>query len=501
MRSFGARRVAQMIVRAGIWDRLRAIKRTNPFAFWLFVAVSTAFLLYGQASTAADCPVIEQTPWPETQTNNAALNLSTMSGPVTSCSSTACSNWKNANIDGKPATAANIATAITTAASAIDASYSGPETFAYTTDFITSTTPDSVRIGIIATNRSRAIYIRVSVLEPATPCTPPPSGVDCSINAGKTTIMENVISKVGGYACSDGCKVFVNSQVVETGGPLVGTWVTIGEYRDEECTGDDGMTVGEPQDPDDLNEYCATTEGGQTFCVPKDKRNCGYYNDEWICPGAIPADNCVQTESGKRFCADGAPTPPVPDTGTPGVPATPEDRIKTAKTPDAATPAGQNTEPAVQQITNVYGAGQVAGSSRDGTVGGTGTGSGGTGTGTGSGGAVVKPPGEPGDEELEGDGDGGGTFSGPELSMDTPSFGVATAAFQESIAEGPLGQSLVGQSFSVAGAACPAPTIAGFGGSWDLDFHCELFESYRALFSALFLFGWMVLAARVFLSA
>lgn len=97
-------------------------------------------------------------------------------------------------------------------------------------------------------------------------------------------------------------------------------------------------------------------EGSQAeFCrakAPGDK-NCGYLNDQFVCIDAVDTDECAVFPDGGRICGASAPTPPVPDNGTAGTPATPTDTM-------------QVTTPAGDTITyNYFNGGTVAGSSRD----------------------------------------------------------------------------------------------------------------------------------------
>ena len=91
--------------------------------------------------------------------------------------------------------------------------------------------------------------------------------------------------------------------------------------------------------------------GGDLLCKdpddPNQGQNCGYFNDQYICLGAMPTGNCIFLGDGGMACDSTAGSPPAPDDGvTAGTPAP----------PDAQLSDGTNT-------TNLYNAGTVGGSS------------------------------------------------------------------------------------------------------------------------------------------
>ncbi|MEK6805320.1 MAG: hypothetical protein AABY95_01550 [Pseudomonadota bacterium] len=79
------------------------------------------------------------------------------------------------------------------------------------------------------------------------------------------------------------------------------------------------------------NNKCAASTSGTKVCIAN--KNCGTVNGEYKCLNTAPPENtCVQTETGRTVCARpiGAviASPPFPDNGTPGVPATPQATIE-----------------------------------------------------------------------------------------------------------------------------------------------------------------------------
>lgn len=243
----------------------------------------------------------------------------------------------------------------------------------------------------------------------------------------------------------------------------------------------------EPDAPEDKyeGEECITSSNGVEYCRGPQGENCGYYNDKLVCLGKTDPDECWVNADGSRFCGDSAPTPPVPDNGTRGTKAPPDDTVK------APGPTG------TENTYNYYNGGTVSGSNAQ-------SDSGANPNRPGS----VNPSTEPtpttcvGDNCAGGDGEGGDGEGGetPELE-EICTFGECAQGFMDDIAGGPIGAALNGASFSTAGGVCPTPSITGLGGSWELDGHCELIESGRGLIEALFMFSWIMACVRVFLSA
>lgn len=103
------------------------------------------------------------------------------------------------------------------------------------------------------------------------------------------------------------------------------------------------------------DERCVS-DGGVELCKSgsdETGRNCGYVNGEFSCLGSVETDGCDVFGDGSRVCGDAAPTPPVPDNGTPGVKALPDKAISVVGPTSVAT------------TINYYSGGTAAGSSRD----------------------------------------------------------------------------------------------------------------------------------------
>jgi len=98
-------------------------------------------------------------------------------------------------------------------------------------------------------------------------------------------------------------------------------------YAIYESTGQDCGTEGD-YDGQGADSTACSVVNGQTLCNKPGETNCGTVNGESVCLGDhpdAPADTgCKGLSGGGKNCGDQAPTPPAPDTGTPGVPAPPD---------------------------------------------------------------------------------------------------------------------------------------------------------------------------------
>lgn len=128
--------------------------------------------------------------------------------------------------------------------------------------------------------------------------------------------------------CLNGCKLRVSADAhnVHLPGSSADRRTAFAVYDGQTCG------VGTPQ-PETAPEKKNSdgTDGActadKTKCISLQKKNCGYVNGESRCVTAnqlTPEDPCTQTGSGAVFCRADAATPPKPDNGTPGQPATPD---------------------------------------------------------------------------------------------------------------------------------------------------------------------------------
>jgi len=88
-------------------------------------------------------------------------------------------------------------------------------------------------------------------------------------------------------------------------------------------------TEGDPLAPvaDNVDGGCVRNDAsGVTLCVKKDTtKNCGVFNGQTVCLDSVPTGQCVFFGNGDLACGSTATnSPPLPDNGTPGTPATPD---------------------------------------------------------------------------------------------------------------------------------------------------------------------------------
>lgn len=61
---------------------------------------------------------------------------------------------------------------------------------------------------------------------------------------------------------------------------------------------------------------------------PGTGENCGYFNNSYVCLDKTQPDRCWKNADGSMLCAEAAPMPPKPDSGTAGEPAVPTQTIE-----------------------------------------------------------------------------------------------------------------------------------------------------------------------------
>lgn len=280
-----------------------------------------------------------------------------------------------------------------------------------------------------------------------------------------------------------GCKVEVSQTTSMGSGATVYTWT----HTDDPCDEGDEAAGGD----EEPGESCATS-GSDEFCAQPNEENCGYFNDDFVCFNSIEEDGCSVFSDGGRVCGSDAPMPPVPDNGTPGQPATPDQVV------NVTTGSTTNTF-------NYYNSSTVGGSSRD--------------------------PGTSGDNPYDGDddgsgeddGDGGGEGDGGNGTDDDgcaeedgctgtlpaigdtecESFGACATAFYARVQGAPLIESVANVGDSFPSGSCPAVNITMFGETSSLsEPMCDMWaDTVAPIISVimLVLFAWV--ATRVVLSA
>jgi hypothetical protein len=230
-------------------------------------------------------------------------------------------------------------------------------------------------------------------------------------------------------------------------------------------------------------ESCATGSGAE-FCLSNSGENCGYLNDSFVCLPQIEADGCDVFGDGSRVCGPSAPTPPVPDNGTPGQPAIPDELVT----------VNNNSQ---TTIYNYFNSTTVSNSNR--------------------------PPGNSGDNPYDGrdDGDGAGGVGEGEGDDSCPegatcdgtlpdggefgevcTFGECAQAFYERVLDAPIVAAVSGAAQAFPSGSCPTWTLEMFGEEFSLSQPmCQLWDQIAPLLSGLFLVIWAWVATRIVLSA
>jgi len=298
--------------------------------------------------------------------------------------------------------------------------------------------------------------------------------------------------------CKDGCKVTarsINDFWLPSGtspGDMYGV-IRLTETGDE-CTTEPATPEDteeppptEPVNPAPEGENCVTSDAGVEYCdADSYGENCGYVNDNYVCLGKTDPDECWVNADGSRLCGESAPSPPVPDNGTPGQKATPTDTV-------------QSTGPGGTSNTyNYYNSTVVAGSSRP----------------AGDSGAnpnrpdSYNPSTEP-TPTVGAGGEGEGAEQGEAYDPTTPelaeldSFGDLTQAFWDGLQAAPIVAAWTGIGASVPTASCPSYSLTVFGQTYSFtEFMCELWDEQIApVLSLVFLFVWPFIGLRIVMSA
>lgn len=274
-----------------------------------------------------------------------------------------------------------------------------------------------------------------------------------------------------------------------------GSTMTV-ESTDEDCNpATDPPPDGQPEeDPDEEPETCQEVGDG-TYCAsPEGDGDCGYMNDTYICLQNIQENECKALGDGGRVCHENArTTPPVPDNGTAGHPATPDGEIQ------HETPAPNGGPPIINNY-HYYNGGTVAGSVRDpGTTG------------------AADNGGSPGSQAgADGNGDGDdpgdpGACVGAGCGATVPELedvGTMTSAFQgfwDDLQAVPLVQAITDIAPTFGAGSCPtwSDAISVFGQTWELNFSniCDLWGDFAPVLTTVCLVFFGLIAVRILMSA
>jgi hypothetical protein len=283
----------------------------------------------------------------------------------------------------------------------------------------------------------------------------------------------------------DGCEVTVTQSA-----GINGVDVFTGTETNHDCgTADPAKADSELHQ----GETCTASDAaGVSVCAnPTGKGQCGEVNGEFVCLGDTPKDGCQGFASGAKVCGTSAGTPPVPNNGTPGTPATPTDHIT------------QNVG-GTQTTYNYYSSTVVAGGTAVGTPTqqpGQGTGSGsGSGAGTGTGTGIGKA----GDGSCIAADQGSAGCSGAMPALeDLDSFQVMTQAFIHQVQGAPLLTVVADIGSQIPAGECPRPTLdlAFLHTSLAFNAMCDLWEQISVAITAVMLVIWGVMGVKIVLSA
>lgn len=256
-------------------------------------------------------------------------------------------------------------------------------------------------------------------------------------------------------------------------------------HTDQACAS--GVTP--PPDEDDLNdgETCATSSGGNEFCLSPNGENCGYLNDSFVCLGQVEDDGCDVFADGSRACGTDAPTPPVPDNGTPGQEAEPDEGIDVNE-------GGTTIAVNYYNQTTVNNSNRPPGTSGDNPYDGEDDGSG-TGGGTGD-----------GDGEGDGECPEGATCDGslPDAGEfeEICTFGECAQEFFTRVQGAPIVAGVLSVGAGFPDGACPNWTLEAFSQDYILSAPmCSIWDDVSPVLSAVFLVIWAWVATRIVLSA
>lgn len=282
-------------------------------------------------------------------------------------------------------------------------------------------------------------------------------------------------------ACMGGCEFTKWKGCVSTGGSYACGYKSTGAACQTSAA-----TTGHPQQ--DGGDCVA---GGDTVgCGSRENKNCGEFNGDRVCVGAIPPGTCVSFESGGVACVqqgDGSPpaSPPAPNNGTTGTPAEPDGVV------EAPTATGGVL------VGHYYGPGTVAGSGSAPTVG-------------APGGIPIGTPGTGGGSGGEGGGEGEPCLGAacnagvPDLD-DIGTVSDAMGAFWGSLQAVPIVEAAAGLGATLGSGACPdwSTSVTVFGEAWEVDFSgiCATWADVAGVLSVVMLVFWGFLAFRVLFSA
>jgi len=316
-------------------------------------------------------------------------------------------------------------------------------------------------------------------------CGNPGDGYTVQVRAATA---DGAIAGVG--TCYDQCEV----QAANTMGPGIdknpdGTFAWLLWVKNTGATCGGTAATPAPPEPEPINptgqENCVTTAAGTESCAGPYGENCGYLNDKFVCLGKTDPDECWINDDGSRWCGDSAPTPPVPDNGTRGVKATPQDTV------------AQEGPGGTTNTYNYYNSTTVTNSSSQSDTGNNPNRSDSTDPAT--------TPTPVVDQGGDGDGLGGDTPYDPAVPEldEVAGFGDITQGFLDGVEGAPIVAAWTGIGSSIPAGSCPTANITVFGAAYSFtDTMCDIWDNtVSPLLSVVFLFVWPFLGLRIVMSA
>jgi hypothetical protein len=333
--------------------------------------------------------------------------------------------------------------------------------------------------------RSAAVWFVDNQCRPAVPC--------------ENTQEENFA--VHGSVPAESCNPVTHCKMVRGPGVCMGSSCMFTQTHTTQSCGPSSPDA----DPPDPGEACASA-GTNEFCKSGDDggQNCGFLNGNFVCLGQTDDDGCQVFGDSSRVCGPKAPMPPVPDNGTPGQRASPDQQI------DATNAQGNQVRYNYYNSSTVNNSARDPGTSGDNPYDGEDDGTG-AGTGLNSGGNPTHGNGDGGDGDGNGTDDDGcseedgctGTLPSIGEEGDCPSFGACLAGFWTRLGNAPIIAAVADAGASIPAGSCPAVNITMFGETNSISQPmCEVWSGTIApLIGVVFLaiFAWV--STRIVLSA
>lgn len=297
--------------------------------------------------------------------------------------------------------------------------------------------------------------------------------------------------------CYMGCEVGYGSVGVCISGSC--------SWSDARYTGNAGTcVVGAPGSPSGTTSTLSDQTTGScsssgSACVSAAKPNCAYVGTEYRCATATELTTlnpCAAATSGSVFCRSSANTPPKPNNGVAGMPATPDANF--LLTYNSAPVAVSYYAPAtVSRSVYDSSAGSIAAAGSVGTSSGTSTSSSGssstTGSNTSSGGSSTDT-GSVGSLT-------GGPFAAPDQTT-VGTFSESLQNFQQSLQQAPIVQAMSNLSDAVpTDGSAPSASFQAFGRTFTFSVPPEVVSAVSSVLSVVMIAAWSLIGILIFMRA